>query len=122
MAMPDGALVWLVLVLLAFFGLWGFIGRFTGVDLGAWFRGQWFSWQAHRWEKLSSPPLVVKRTYWTPAEFTRDQVRLAGIGYRIVDQSSPQRASQEYLLGPRSSRYRRRLPAFCVTYQRTVAA
>ena len=118
--MPD--LVLLALVFLAFFGLWQFIGRTTGVDLAGLFRERWYAFQARRWEKPSSGPPVLKRTYWTAAEFKRDHLRLAPIGYKIVDQSSPERGSQEYLLGPRSSRYRRRLPAFYVTYQRSTAA
>ena len=118
--MPDPVL--LALVLLVFFGLWQFIGRATGVDLNGLIREQWFAFQVYSWEKQSNGPPVLKRTYWTAAEFKRDHVRLGRIGYKITDQSSPQRGSQELLLGPRSSRYRRRLPAFYVTYQRTVVA
>ncbi len=114
--MPD--VVLLAVVFLVFFGLWHFIGRATGVDLGGLFREQWFALQARRWERQSSGPSVLKRTYWTAAEFKRDHLRLTPIGYKIVDQSSPERGSQEFLLGPRGSRYRRRLPAFYVTYER----
>src|SRR2546425_616138 len=114
--MPDPVL--LALVLLVFFGLWQFIGRATGVDLNGLIREQWLAFQVYSWEKQSNGPPVLKRTYWMAAEFKRDHVRLGRIGYKITDQSSPQRGSQELLLGPRSSCYRRRLPAFYVTDQR----
>jgi hypothetical protein len=117
--MPN--LVLLAFVLLVFFGLWQFIGRATGADPGGLFREQWFAFQVRRWKEQSNGPSVLKRTYWTPAEFKRDHERLASIGFKIVDQSSPDRGPQEFVLGPRSSRYRRRLPAFYVTYQRTAA-
>ncbi len=115
--MPD--LVWVVLLLLVFFGLWQFIGRATGADLGSPFREQWFAFQARRWRAKSNAPSVLKRTYWTAAEFKRDHARLVSVGYKVVDQTSPERGPQEFVL---SSRYRRRLPAFYVTYQLTVAA
>ncbi len=118
--MPD--LVWVVLLPLVFFALWQLIGRATGVDLGGLFRDQWFAFQVRRWEKQLNGPSVLKRTYWSAAEFKRDQLRLAPMGYKIIDQSSPERGPQEFVLGPRSSLYRRRLPAFYVTYRRTVAA
>lgn len=53
--MPD--LVWLALVFLVFFGLWQFIGRAIGVDLGGLFREQWFAFRVRRWEKRRMRPL-----------------------------------------------------------------
>ncbi len=91
--MPDP--VWVVLLLLVFFGLWQLIGRATGVDLGGLLREQWFAFQVRRWGKQSNGPSVLKRTYWNAAEFKRDQLRLAPIGYKIIDQSSPERGLSE---------------------------
>ena len=88
----------------------------------AWLRDLWRRWRLQHWAARAHYPARLRRKYGSEDEQKRDAARLAGHGYRVVDEED---SGATVNLAPPQSVYSRGpsvlpydLPLAVVTYER----
>jgi hypothetical protein len=73
-----------VLVVIAF----GVVSALGNLDLTRVWREPLLKQQERGWVRRGRMPKVVRRTYWTDAEFRRDRARLEALGFLLADEAA----------------------------------